>query len=152
MEDRRGLVRLDSNVADFNTNLVHALRAQGGRVDSGPFAGRSLLILTTRGAKTGEPREHPLVYHRDGDRLVIVASKGGAPHNPAWYHNLLVNPDVTVELDGETFPARAAAVDDEAEYERLYADHAAMMPAFNDYRKRTTRRIPVVLLARTLAV
>lgn len=117
-------------------------------MDSGPFAGRSLLILTTRGAKTGEPREHPLVYHQDGDRIVIVASKGGAPTNPAWYHNLVANPEVTVELAGETFPARAVVVDDDGEYERLYARHAELMPGFNDYRRKTTRRIPVILLER----
>jgi deazaflavin-dependent oxidoreductase (nitroreductase family) len=151
MEDRSSFGRLQGSVSDynnFNANLIADLRANGGKASAGPFLGRDLLILTTQGAKSGEKRHNPLVYHRDGDRIVIIASKGGAPTHPAWYHNLVANPDVTVEMNGETFPARARTVDDDAEYERLYGQHAEMMPGFNEYRQKTSRRIPVVVLER----
>src|ERR1700716_1258684 len=92
---------------DFNRALIADMRAHGGKATSGPFMGRDVLILTTRGAKSGEVREIPLVYTRDGDRYVIIASKGGAPTNPSWYHNLVTTPDVTLEILGEKFPARA---------------------------------------------
>ncbi len=136
-------------MSDFNSNLIADLRAHGGKATSGPFMGRQVLILTTRGAKSGDRRESPLAYHLDGDRIVIVASKGGAPSHPAWYHNLLADPNVTVELNGETFPARAKVVHDADEYERLYAQHAELMPGFLEYRQKTSRRIPVVVLERT---
>jgi deazaflavin-dependent oxidoreductase (nitroreductase family) len=131
----------------FNDRLIDDFRAHGGQITSGPFTGRSLLLLTTTGAKTGDERTHPLAYSRDGARFVIVASKGGAPSNPAWYHNLRAHPDVTVELGPEKFRARAT-VADEAERRRLYDQHAAKMPAFADYEKKTARKIPVVVLER----
>src|SRR5204862_526488 len=81
-----------------------------GVVTEGPFTGRDVLLLTTTGAKTGQPRTHPLVYTRDGDRYLVIASKGGAPTNPAWYHNLRANPEVTVELGPETFRATATPI------------------------------------------
>ncbi len=131
----------------FNDSIIGQFRANAGQMTSGPFAGRSLLLLTTRGAKTGEERTAPLVYTRDGDRFVIVASKGGAPTHPAWYHNLRADPVVTVELGPEKFRARATVTND-AERRRLYDRHAAKMPAFAEYEKKTTRKIPVVLLER----
>jgi len=131
----------------FNEGVIDDFRAHDGRITRGPFTGRSLLLLTTMGAKTGTERTSPLAYSRDGDRLVVVASKGGAPTNPAWYHNLRTHPDVTVELGPETFRARATVADD-AERRRLFDQHAAKMPAFADYERRTTRRIPVVVLER----
>ena len=131
----------------FNDRLIDDFRAHGGQITSGPFAGRSLLLLTTKGAKTGEERTSPLAYSRDGERLVVVASKGGAPRHPAWFHNLRVHPDVTVELGPETFRARATVADD-SERRRLFDQHAARMPAFADYEKKTTRKIPVVVLER----
>lgn len=134
-------------MAEFNDNLVAEFRANGGKV-RGPFAGSPLLLLTTVGAKSGEPRTTPLVYTRDGDRYVIIASKGGAPTNPAWYHNLLVNPQATVEIGTETFAARSSVAQGE-ERDRLYAAQAAQMPNFGEYQARTTRRIPVVVLERT---
>ena len=133
--------------ADFTTALVADFRANHGKVTSGPFLGRNLLLLTTTGAQSGEPRLAPLVYSRDGDRIVIVASKGGAPTHPAWYLNLLANPVVTVEVGGETFQARASVVEG-GERDRLYAAHAAENPSFHDYARRTTRVIPVVRLDR----
>jgi deazaflavin-dependent oxidoreductase (nitroreductase family) len=136
-----------SSYHDFTTALIADFRAHGGRVTSGPFLGRNLLLLTTTGARSGEPRLAPLVYSRDGDRIVVVASKGGAPTNPAWYRNVVANPIVTVELGGETFQARASIAEGEAR-DRLYAVHAAEHPAFKDYETRTTRVIPVVRLDR----
>jgi deazaflavin-dependent oxidoreductase (nitroreductase family) len=131
----------------FNERVIDDFRTHNGQITSGPFAGRSLLLLTTKGAKTGGERTSPLAYSRDGDRLVVIASKGGAPTNPAWYHNLRANPDVTVELGPETFHARARAAS-EPERRRLYDQHAAKMPAFAEYEKKTTRKIPVVVLER----
>ncbi len=89
-----------SSFADFNRDLITDLRAHQGKATGGPFMGRDVLILTTKGAKSGEIRETPLVYTRDGDKYVIVASKGGAPTNPAWYHNLRTHPEVTIEVGG----------------------------------------------------
>jgi deazaflavin-dependent oxidoreductase (nitroreductase family) len=133
--------------AAWTAALIEDLRANGGRISSGPFAGRNVLLLTTTGAKSGLPRLVPLAYTRDGDRYVIVASKGGAPTHPAWYLNLVANPIVTVELGPEKFQARAVVAED-AERDRLYAQHAATYPGFNEYQARTSRRIPVVLLER----
>jgi deazaflavin-dependent oxidoreductase (nitroreductase family) len=90
-------------------------------------------------------RETPLVYTRDGDNYVVVASKGGSPTNPSWYHNLVVHPDVTAEVLGKRFKARANVPDGD-EYERLYQQHATINPQFNEYRKKTSRKIPVVVL------
>jgi len=133
---------------DFNQALIKDLRANGGRASGGPFKGGDVLILTTTGAKTGEARENPLAFSQDDGNYVVVASKGGAPTNPAWYHNLRANPIVKVEALGETFKARASVVDDEEDYERLYREHARKMPGFNEYRQRTSRKIPVIVLQR----
>ncbi len=132
---------------DFNQNLIEEFRASGGKVNSGPFLGAPLLLLTTRGAKSGEERTTPLVHTRDGDRYVIIASKGGAPTNPAWYHNLKANPRVTLEVGDEKFEAAGSTVQGE-ERDRLYRAQAAMMPNFDEYQRNTTRRIPVVVLER----
>jgi len=104
-----------------------------------------MLLLTTTGAKSGTLRTTPLVYLPDGDRLVVIASKGGAPTHPAWYHNLVAHPDVTVEVGSEMLPVRAAVLSGE-ERDRLYARQAALRPAFAEYQAKTTRRIPVVAL------
>jgi deazaflavin-dependent oxidoreductase (nitroreductase family) len=134
--------------ADFNQQLIQDLREHGGEPTSGPFLGRPVLILTTRGAKSGQPRENPLVYTRDGDRYVVIASKGGAPTHPAWYHNLVANPEVTLEVLGEKFPTRARVAEGE-EHDRLYRNQAELMPAFAEYQRKTSRQIPVVVLERT---
>jgi deazaflavin-dependent oxidoreductase (nitroreductase family) len=137
-------------MSDFNHDLITDLRAHDGHATSGPFVGRPMVILTTIGAKSGEVRETPLVYSRDGDRFVIVASMGGAPRHPSWYHNLVANPRVTVEIDGERFTA-IADVADAAERRRLYDQHAAINPSFREYEARTSRVIPVITLQREAA-
>jgi deazaflavin-dependent oxidoreductase (nitroreductase family) len=137
---------MSTSYQDFNRNLIEDLRANG-RATSGPFEGRDVLVLTTRGAKSKEVRSTPLVYTRDGDHYVIVASKGGAPTHPSWYHNLVKHPEVTLEINKEKFNARARVADGD-DYERLYLQHANINPGFHDYRKKTTRKIPVIVLER----
>ncbi len=131
---------------DFNRQIIEEFRANGGET-FGPFKGRNLLLLTTTGAKSGESRTTPLVYSRDGNRVIIIASLGGAPKHPSWYLNLVAHPEVTIELGTEKFKARASVVEG-AERDRLYAQQAAEMPAFNEYQQKTKRRIPVVALER----
>lgn len=135
-----------STFGDFNRGLVEDIRKHG-KPTGGPFLGRDVLILTTKGAKSGETRVNPLVYTKDGDKLVIVASKGGAPTHPSWYHNLTKHPEVTVELGHDKFQARAHVVAGD-EYDRLFQNHADINPGFHDYKKKTTRKMPVVVLER----
>lgn len=136
-------------MSDFNQNVIAEFRANGGKVN-GYFANASLLLLTTTGAKSGQPRVSPLVYTLDGDRIIIAASKGGAPTNPDWYHNLLAHPVATVELGSERFQARASVVE-EPERSRLYAKFVEVMPGFGEYQTKTSRKIPVVALERVKA-
>jgi deazaflavin-dependent oxidoreductase (nitroreductase family) len=131
---------------DFNRKLIEEFRANEGKV-SGMFENTPLLILTTKGAKTGLDREHLLAYSTDGDRLVVIASKGGAPTNPQWYHNVVANPDVNVEVGTETFEAKAVVTEGE-ERQRLFDNQAALMPGFADYQRYTTRILPVIALER----
>jgi deazaflavin-dependent oxidoreductase (nitroreductase family) len=130
----------------FNRALIEEFRSNGGKV-GGAFAQAPLLLLTTTGAKSGQQRTSPVVYTTDGDRLVIIASYGGRPSNPAWFNNLLANPEVTVEVPGETFAARAVVASGEYR-DRLYAAQAKLMPAFEEYQSKTNRQIPVVTLER----
>jgi len=131
---------------DFNTNIINEFRANGGKV-GGPFDGAPMVLITTTGAKTGRRRTNPLVYTTDGDRVVIIASKAGAPTNPDWYHNLKANPDVPVEIGDETFEATAEEATGD-ERDRLFNAQAEVMPGFKDYETKTTRRIPVMVLTR----
>lgn len=133
-------------MVEFNRALIDEYRQNGGKV-SGPFAGAPLLLLTTTGAKSGRELTSPLAFTRDGDRIIVIASKAGAPTNPAWYHNLVANPDVKVELDDDTFDARAEVTEGD-ERERLYRQQAEVLPPFNQYEKNTTRQIPVIALNR----
>ena len=135
-----------ANVQDFNRNLIDEFRANHGKV-TGIFENSPVLLLTTTGAKSGNRHTTPVVYTTDGDRLVIIASKGGAPNSPDWYHNIVANPTVTIELPDETFEARASLASGD-ERDRLYAAQAEMMPAFKEYEHKTSRRIPVVILER----
>jgi deazaflavin-dependent oxidoreductase (nitroreductase family) len=133
-------------MADWNKSVVDDFHAKGGK-GIGHF-GDKLLLLTTRGAKSGHVRTKPLVYHRDGDRYVIAASMGGAPTHPAWYHNLLKHPDVEVEVGTEKFRARARPIAKGPERDRLYGAHGDNFAAFRDYPKKTKRVIPIVVLER----
>jgi deazaflavin-dependent oxidoreductase (nitroreductase family) len=133
-------------VNDFNRAIIEEFRANDGRV-GGQFEGAPLLLLTSTGARSGEARTTPVVYLRDGERLVIFASKAGAPTNPAWYHNLLANPSATVEVGTETVQVNAEVASGE-ERERLYQRQSELFPQFVEYAKKTTREIPVVLLQR----
>ena len=132
---------------DFNQKIINEFRTNEGKV-SGPFAGAPLLLLTSVGAKSGETRTTPLVYTTDGNRYVILASKGGAPTNPAWYHNLVANPQATVEVGTETVPVKAIVAKGD-ERDRLFNNQASQMPNFAEYQKNTTRQIPVVVLERS---
>ncbi len=134
------------SMSTFNQDLIKEFRATGGEV-TGTFAGRPLLLLTSTGAKSGQPRTMPLVYTKDGDNLVIIASKGGADTNPDWYYNLVANSEATIELPGEEFKVRARETEGE-ERRRLYDAQVALMPAFGDYEKKTTREIPLFVLER----
>jgi deazaflavin-dependent oxidoreductase (nitroreductase family) len=133
-----------SEVNDFNKDVVDEFRANDGKV-GGMFEGWPLLLLTTTGAKTGQRRTSPVVYTVDDGHRVIIASKAGAPHHPHWYLNLVANPEVTVEVPGETYRARAVVAEG-AERDRLYAQQAEQMPNFSDYAQKTDRQIPVVIL------
>jgi deazaflavin-dependent oxidoreductase (nitroreductase family) len=131
---------------NWNAGIIEEFRANGGQV-GGPFAGQTLLLLHTTGAKTHRPHLNPVAYTLDGERLVIIASKAGAPTNPDWYYNLRANPVVAVELGTEEFQARAT-IPGEPERTRLFNQMAAARPGFAEYQKKTTRIIPVVVLTR----
>ncbi len=131
---------------EWNKMIIEEFRANGGKV-GGRFAGQPLALLHTVGAKSGQPRINPVACMKDGDRYVIVASKGGAPVNPDWYYNVVAHPLVTVEYGTETFKAQAT-VATEPERTRLYNKMAVERPTFAEYQTKTTRIIPVVILTR----
>ncbi len=129
---------------DWNKKLIEEFRNNGGKV-SGYFSGKTLLLLHTIGAKSGLERVTPTAYVKDSERLAIIASNSGAPNHPAWYHNLLAEPLVTVEVGTETFQVRAV-IAKEPERTHLFDKMAEMMPIFDQYRREATRAIPVVVL------
>ena len=128
----------------YNQHIIEQFRSTGGTTD---FPG-PLVLLTTTGAKSGQPRTTPVAYARDGDDLIIIASAGGAPTHPDWYYNLVAHPMVTVELGPETFQARATVVEGE-ERERLYTQDALTLGFSVIYRQKTTRQIPVIILTQS---
>jgi deazaflavin-dependent oxidoreductase (nitroreductase family) len=107
-----------------------------------------MLLLHSTGARSGQERVNPMMYLADGDRLLVFASKAGAPTNPDWYHNLVAHPDASVEVGEETFAVRATVLVG-AERDRLFAEQSQRYPGFKDYESKTTRVIPVVALTRT---
>jgi deazaflavin-dependent oxidoreductase (nitroreductase family) len=129
---------------DFNQNVIDEFRRGKGEVGGG-FAGAPMVILTTTGAKSGRRHSVPLVYLADGGRVYVFGSKAGSPTNPAWYHNLVANPRVTVERAGETYEAEARVVTG-AKRDRLFAAQAEVMPGFAEYQAKTSRLIPVIEL------
>ena len=127
-----------------NQRIIDEFRANDGKV-GGYFEGKTLLLLHTTGAKSGKERVNPVAYVRDNDQYVVIASKGGAPTNPDWYYNILAHPRLTVEVGKETLRVDAK-VAEEPERTRLYDKMVEMMPGFDDYRRRTERKIPVIAL------
>ena len=137
-------------MADFNDRIIAEFRTNNGIV-GGPFAGAHLLLLTTKGAKSGENRVAPMMYFAEGGTSYVIASKAGAPTNPAWFHNLLAHPEVSVEaaVDGaiESYSATAEQVNGELR-DRLYAKFSSTNPGFAEYQEKTDRIIPIVALNR----
>lgn len=131
---------------DWNRHLIAEFHLKHGR-GIGHFGDR-LLLLATKGAKSGRAQLVPLAFHRDGDRYVIAASKSGAPTNPDWYRNLVKHRRATVEVGDDHFEVDATPIADGPERDRLYEAHAALMPGFRDYVRKTQRVIPVVVLER----
>lgn len=132
------------DIRERNRTVIEQFRA-GGEIE-GMHRDR-ILLLTTTGARTGRPHTTPTMFHRDGDRLIVIASFAGAPRHPDWYHNLLADPGVTVEVGSETFPARAATVTG-AERTRLWATLTEAYPFLADHQAKTEREIPLVVLNR----
>lgn len=133
-----------SDRGDWNTKIIEEFRANEGKV-GGMFKGTPLLLLHHTGAKSGKVRVNPLAYRTDGDRLVVFASKGGAPTNPDWFYNLKANPRATVEVGTDTRDVRARVAEGE-ERDRLWTRQIEIAPAFGEYQKKTKRRIPVIVL------
>ena len=129
---------------DFNTNIIEEFRNNKGKV-AGPFQGMPMVILTTKGRRTGNPHETPLVPLEDDGKLFVFGSMGGAPKHPAWFLNLRDNPRVTVEHGTDKFEAEAKIISGE-EHDRIYAKQAQRVPQFAEYQTKTTRQIPVVEL------
>jgi len=135
-----------SKANEWNTAIIKEFRANEGKV-GGQFTEMPLLLLHTTGAKSGLPRLNPVAYIADGERLVVTASKAGAPTNPDWYYNLVAQPEVSVEVGTEQFQARAT-IAAEPERTRLYEKMATANPGFAAYQQQTTRIIPVIVLTR----
>lgn len=135
-----------TDMDDFNQRIMDEFRANGGNV-GGDFTGVPMVIVHHTGAKTGTVRHAPLCYLPNGDDVVIFASMGGAPNNPAWYHNLIANPETVIELGSETIPVRVREATG-VERDELFERQKKAMPPFADYEARTTRVIPVLVLER----
>lgn len=133
-----------SDFDNFNQQMIDQFRQNGGRLD---FGAARLLLLTHRGAKSGREYVSPLAAFDDDGRVYIVASKGGSPTNPAWFHNLVANPKVSVEFDGDRYEARARVLSDK-ERDALYPRIVERMPQFGEYQQNTARTIPVIELER----
>ena len=135
-----------SEASERNQKIIDEFRENDGKV-GGYFSNTELILLHTIGAKSGIKRVNPAAVLRDGERLVVFASKGGAPDNPGWYYNIVAHPEIMVELGTETFRVKAM-VAEEPERTRLYDKMAAKNPNFEAYRQKTTREIPVIVLTR----
>ena len=135
-----------TNWNERNIPVIEEFRKNGGKVAGRPEG--SLLLITTTGAKTGTKRTTPLMYTRDGERFVVIASKGGSLTNPDWYHNIVAHPLITVEVGAETFEAKALIAKGH-ERDELYAKQVEVYPFFADYQKKVTRTIPLLILERS---
>jgi deazaflavin-dependent oxidoreductase (nitroreductase family) len=127
-----------------NPKVIDEFRSKAGKVGDGKTPH---LLLTTSGARSGATRVNPLHYSTDGDRFIVLASNGGSAAHPDWFQNLVAHPEVVVEVGAERFEARAKVAEGE-ERERLYKQHAALLPHFAGFQKKTQRQIPVVILER----
>lgn len=136
-----------SDYAEYDRRIIEEFRANAGRV-GGTWEGRDLLLLTTQGRKTGTEYTTPIVYTRDGDRLLVYASQGGAPTHPDWYLNLRRRPHVVVEVGDERYDAIATPLEGD-ERDREYAAQGERYPTFAEYQANTDRVIPVVALRRS---
>ena len=132
-----------SNRIEYNHGVVEEFRANGGKVQGWA----PLILLTIKGAKTGQERVYPLMAVPYGNTYLAVASKGGAPEHPQWYHNLVANPEITVEAGDEKFAAKARLLEDD-EREQAFAKAVTVFHNYADYQKKTSRQIPVFLLER----
>jgi deazaflavin-dependent oxidoreductase (nitroreductase family) len=135
----------DSDDELFGGEHVRVYRETGGERGY-HWRGTTILLLTTEGRTTGESRTTPLIHRTDGDRWVVVASKGGAPADPSWYENLKANPEATIQVKAEEVPVRASAAEGE-ERARLWSLMAEVWPAYDDYQVKTDREIPIVVLS-----
>jgi len=135
---------MSTSPADFNAQIIEEFHSNEGRV-GGMFEGMPLLLLHHTGAKSGKSRINPLAYQDDGGRYVIFASKGGAPEHPAWYHNLIAHPNVSIEVGSEEIDVIASEATGE-ERERLFRTQAERIPQFAEYEQKTERMIPVMIL------
>src|SRR3954452_23712223 len=132
---------------EWNRNVIEEFRANEGKV-GGMFEGATMLLLHTKGAKSGEARVTPLMYQQVGDEWAVFASKGGAPEHPAWYHNIVADPDTTIELGAATIPVRARVAAPE-ERDPIYEAQKAAYSNFAEYEEKAEGRvIPVVILTR----
>jgi deazaflavin-dependent oxidoreductase (nitroreductase family) len=138
----------DTAELSFDDGIVADLRAHNGEVTTGPLKGHPILIMMSRGARSGEPRRALLTYSRDGDDYVVAGTAGGSPKDPAWLHNLRAHPEVDIEIGDDRFVARATPVIDGRERDRLWDQHVARLPHFAAYPAQTGRLIPMVRLAR----
>ncbi len=133
----------------FEDALIEDMRAHDGQVTTGPLAGHPLLVLRSRGAKTGDERHAILTWHRDGEDYVVAGTAGGSPTTPAWVYNVGEHADVSIEVHNRTFEARATVIGDGPERDRLWNDHVTQLPWFADYPAQTGRVIPMVRLTPT---
>lgn len=133
-------------MADWTRMLMAQLRSGDGEIQDGPLAGKPHLILTSKGARTGEPREAVLSFVRDGEKYVVAGTAGGSPTDPAWVHNVTANPEVKVEAKRRTTQARAEIVTDDATYKRLWDALVESRPDFAAYPAKAGRKIPVITL------
>lgn len=135
-------------MADHNRGIIDEFHENDGRV-GGYFEGATMLLLHTKGRRSGQERVNPLVYLPDGDRYVVFATKGGAPTHPDWYHNLVASPDVEIEVGTETIPVHATEIQDDDERQALYARQIERRPGFAEYPEKSGgRRIPILALER----
>src|SRR5688572_12440928 len=135
---------MTETAASFEDQLIADMRANAGAVTQGPLKGHPLLIMTSNGAKSGEPRRAILTYSRDGDDYIVAGTAGGSKSDPAWLHNVRADPDVTIEVNLATVATTTETITEGAQRDRLWEQHVATLPWFADYPAQTGRVIPMV--------